>query len=43
MADYAKYGFSGVVAKPYTPKELGDTLRYVMTPTVWSNSHSQEE
>jgi CheY-like chemotaxis protein len=30
MAEYAKYGFSGVVAKPYTAKHLSATLRQVM-------------
>jgi len=43
MADYSKYGFSGVAVKPYTPKELGDALRNVMASTVRSNSDSQEE
>ncbi len=31
MADYARYGFRGVVLKPYTAKQLSDTLVYVMT------------
>jgi nitrogen-specific signal transduction histidine kinase/CheY-like chemotaxis protein len=30
MANYEKFGFSGVVAKPYTPKELNDTVIRVM-------------
>ncbi len=30
MADYTKYGFRGVVAKPYTAKELGATLRAII-------------
>ncbi len=31
MADYAKYGFRGVVAKPYAPRELGAALRAVIS------------
>ncbi|GAI87157.1 unnamed protein product, partial [marine sediment metagenome] len=30
MADHTKYGFCGVVAKPYQIKELGETLREVI-------------
>ena len=26
MTEYAKYGFRGVIAKPYEPEELGKTL-----------------
>lgn len=32
MAEYEEYGFSGVVAKPYTLKQLGDTLRRLGNP-----------
>jgi len=31
MADYKKFGFSGVVSKPYTVNELSETIRQVMT------------
>ncbi|HTY23982.1 MAG TPA: PAS domain S-box protein [Desulfomonilaceae bacterium] len=31
MSDYTGYGFRGVVAKPYTAKELGATLRAITT------------
>jgi len=31
MAAYTEHGFSGVVAKPYTAKDLGATLRQVLT------------
>ena len=30
MTDYKKYGFSGVVAKPYTLEELGEKLNQVL-------------
>ena len=30
MTDYKKYGFSGVVAKPYTMEELGEKLNKVL-------------
>ncbi len=30
MADYTKYGFRGVVAKPYSAKELSQTLKSVI-------------
>jgi signal transduction histidine kinase/CheY-like chemotaxis protein len=30
MADYGKYGFSGVAAKPYTASELGEILSKVL-------------
>ncbi len=30
MADYARFGFKGVVAKPYTIKEISDVLRTVL-------------
>ena len=30
MTDFRQYGFSGVVAKPYTYKELGETLNTVL-------------
>jgi CheY-like chemotaxis protein len=30
MADYTKYGFRGVIAKPYTAKELSQTLNSVI-------------
>ena len=30
MADYGKYGFSGVMPKPYTIKEIGDVLGKVL-------------
>lgn len=30
MADYRRYGFSGVVPKPYTAEELGETLKRVL-------------
>jgi two-component system cell cycle sensor histidine kinase/response regulator CckA len=30
MANYAEYGFSGVVSKPYTIHKLGETLRKVL-------------
>ncbi len=33
MADYPKYGFKGVAAKPYRIKELGDTIAAVMGRT----------
>jgi CheY-like chemotaxis protein len=31
MSDYRKYGFRGVVAKPYKIKELGEILYKVIT------------
>ncbi|MGD2247680.1 MAG: PAS domain S-box protein [Candidatus Methanofastidiosia archaeon] len=30
MADYQKYGFKGVITKPYTVEELNETLQQVM-------------
>jgi CheY-like chemotaxis protein len=30
MSEYARYGFKGVVAKPYTAKQLSETLREVI-------------
>ncbi len=30
MADYKKYGFSGVVVKPYSPEELSRTLEMII-------------
>jgi DNA-binding NarL/FixJ family response regulator len=30
MTDFREYGFSGVVAKPYTVEELGETLSRVL-------------
>ena len=30
MSEYEKYGFKAVIAKPYTVKELSDTLNRVM-------------
>jgi CheY-like chemotaxis protein len=30
MTDFKEYGFSGVVAKPYTVEELGETLSRVL-------------
>ena len=30
MADYRRYGFKGVVPKPYTAEELGETLKRVL-------------
>jgi two-component system, cell cycle sensor histidine kinase and response regulator CckA len=30
MSDYKSYGFSGVVAKPYTTEELSRTLDFVI-------------
>jgi DNA-binding NarL/FixJ family response regulator len=30
MTDYKQYGFSGVVAKPYTLEELGEKLNQVL-------------
>ncbi len=30
MADYQKYGFRGVVTKPYRIKDLGETLHNVL-------------
>jgi PAS domain S-box-containing protein len=30
MADYKKYGFKGVITKPYTVEELNETLQHVM-------------
>ncbi len=30
MADYKKYGFKGIVPKPYTVKDLGEILHKVM-------------
>jgi hypothetical protein len=30
MTDYKQYGFSGVVAKPYTLEELGGKLSQVL-------------
>jgi two-component system, cell cycle sensor histidine kinase and response regulator CckA len=30
MSNYKSYGFSGVVAKPYTPEELSQTLDRVI-------------
>jgi DNA-binding NarL/FixJ family response regulator len=31
MADFQKYGFAGVIAKPYKVAELGKTLNKVLT------------
>ncbi|HTY24588.1 MAG TPA: PAS domain S-box protein [Desulfomonilaceae bacterium] len=31
MAEYEKYGFSGVVSKPYTVSELAETIQQVIT------------
>ncbi len=33
MAEYRKYGFGGVVEKPYTVEELGHALRRLLQPT----------
>jgi DNA-binding NarL/FixJ family response regulator len=30
MAEYERYGFRGVVAKPYTAKELSQTIKRVL-------------
>jgi len=30
MSDYKKYGFSGVVVKPFSPEELSRTLDLVI-------------
>jgi len=32
MADFQKYGFVGVIAKPYKVAELGKVLNKVLTP-----------
>jgi DNA-binding NtrC family response regulator len=32
MADYRKYGFSGILAKPYKIKDLGDLLQRLLHP-----------
>ncbi len=34
MSDYKKYGFSGVVAKPYSAEELSRTLDLVIKGPV---------
>ncbi|NNL75668.1 MAG: response regulator, partial [Desulfobacterales bacterium] len=34
MTDFKQYGFSGVVAKPYTVKELGETLSAVLNGSL---------
>ncbi len=34
MSDYTKYGFKGVVAKPYMPEEIGELLHRVMTTDI---------
>jgi PAS domain S-box-containing protein len=31
MSDFSRYGFKGVVTKPYTVKELGDVLKRVLS------------
>jgi DNA-binding NarL/FixJ family response regulator len=31
MADFSTYGFSGVVSKPYTIQNLGETVRALVT------------
>jgi len=31
MADFQKYGFTGVIAKPYKVAELGKVLNQVLT------------
>jgi hypothetical protein len=30
MADHAKYGFRGVISKPYRLEELSETIRRIM-------------
>jgi DNA-binding NarL/FixJ family response regulator len=43
MADFRKYGFSGVVAKPYKVEELIKTLDRVLQESIKKSSPSTIE